>query len=66
MNPVAVFLAAHIDAISGSIGAVAGMPIFKKLDRICNKIGHFGLLGYRLGGRDCETPPPYGIWHRPS
>jgi hypothetical protein len=28
MNSVAVFLAAHIGAISGSIGAATGMPFF--------------------------------------
>jgi hypothetical protein len=58
MNPVTVFLAAHIGAISGSIGVVAGMPIFIKLGQIRNKICRFGLLGCRLGGRGWETPPP--------
>jgi hypothetical protein len=31
MNMVAVFLVAHIGAISGSIGAATGMPFFKKI-----------------------------------
>jgi hypothetical protein len=29
MNPMAVFLAAHIGAISDSIGAAVGMPLKK-------------------------------------
>jgi hypothetical protein len=31
MNPVAIFLAAHIGAISDSIGAAAGMPFLKNI-----------------------------------
>jgi hypothetical protein len=51
MNPVAVFLAAHI-------GAAAGISFFlKKLSQIYNKMGRFELLGRRLEGAAGKTPP---------
>jgi hypothetical protein len=50
----------HSGAISGSIGPAVGMPFFKNLDRIYNKMGRFRLLGRRLRGEAGKPPPSYG------
>jgi hypothetical protein len=54
-----IFLPPHSDAISGSIGAAAGI-VFQNLGRIYNKMGRIGLLGQRLGGAAGKMAPP--IW----